>query len=220
MRRAVFLVVVRFWSFPFLGYSQLNVQLLHQLVSQSKSEHERQAEARNNQGMASANEAANKTSMTRLKEKYRDIQSRFKTLGLAISAAQIGIDAYPIVSDIISQQQLIFDICSDQPMFIPLAIATEADIGERAYRLLNYLYGLALVAGDLNQMKPSDRKMLFSFVLSELRSIAGASRGLASTLSYATRKKAADAMNPFSGFINQDKAIIEGIISRSKLLFP
>lgn len=207
-------------GFSFSGSCQLNVQLLHQLVAQSKSEHERQSEARNNQGAASANEAVNKTSMTRLKEKYRDIQSRFKTLGLAISAAQIGIDAYPIVSDIISQQQLIFEICSSEPLFVPLALATEADIGERAYGLLNYLYGLALVAGDLNQMKPSDRKMLFSFVLTELRAIAGASRGLASTLSYATRKKAVDGLNPFSGFINQDKAIIDGIISRSKILFP
>lgn len=202
----------------FPSAAQLNVELLHQLVAESKSEHQRQAEARTNQGLTTTNESVNKTALTRLKEKYRDIQSRFKTLGLAISTAQIGLEAYPIVSDIIVQQGIIFDICSSQPLLLPLAVETEADIGDRAYRLLNYLYGLALVAGDLNQMKSADRKMLFSFVVTELRAISGASRGLASTLSYASRKKAMDSLNPFSGFINQDKAIIDKIMERAKQL--
>lgn len=128
MRRL--LTVAFFWCFPMLGICQLNVQLLHQLVAQSKSEHERQAEARNNQTVTSANEAANKTSMTHLKEKYRDIQSRFKTLGLAISAAQIGIDAYPVVSDIISQQHIIFEICSKEPLFIPWQLPQKLTSGK------------------------------------------------------------------------------------------
>ncbi|QDW27270.1 hypothetical protein FFJ24_021535 [Pedobacter sp. KBS0701] len=216
MRRLCLIIgFVAFWA---SASAQLNVELLHQLVAESKSEHERQAEARNNQTLTTGNEAVNKTSLTRLKEKYRDIQSRFKTLGVAISAAQIGIEAYPLVSDIITQQGIIFDICSSQPLFIPLAIEAEADLGDRAYKLLNYLYGLALVAGDLNQMKPADRKMLFSFVLTELRAIAGASRSLAAALSYATKKKATDALNPFSGFINQDRAIIDKIIDHAKQL--
>ncbi|PWS32665.1 hypothetical protein [Pedobacter paludis] len=215
--KRVLLIFGFLWCYSYAS-AQLNVELLHQLVAESKSEHEKQSDARNNQGLASTNESVNKTSLTRLKEKYRDIQSRFKTLGLAISAAQIGIEAYPIVSDIIAQQAIIFNICSSEPLFLPLAIETEADIGDRAYRLLNYLYGLALVAGDLNQMKPADRKMLFFFVVTELRAIAGASKGLAATLGYASRKKAADALNPFSGFINQDRAIIDRIIERTKQL--
>ncbi|WP_431293357.1 hypothetical protein [Pedobacter sp. P26] len=216
MRHMIFSVVLALCVFS--ASAQLNVELLHQLVAESKSEHGKQSDARDNQGITTTNESINKTSLTRLKEKYRNIQSRFKTLGLAISAAQIGIEAYPIVSDIITQQGIIFDLCSSEPLFIPLAVAAEEDIGDRAYRLLNYLYGLALVAGDLNQMKPADRKMLFSFVVTELRAIAGASRGLAATLGYATKKKTYDALNPFSGFINQDRAIIDRIIERTKQL--
>lgn len=106
MRRLCLIIgFVAFWA---SASAQLNVELLHQLVAESKSEHERQSDARNNQTLTTGNEAVNKTSLTRLKEKYRDIQSRFKTLGLAISAAQIGIEAYPLVSDIITQQGIIF----------------------------------------------------------------------------------------------------------------
>lgn len=216
MKSAVFITAMILISMA--AHAQLNVGLLHQLVGNSKTEHGKQSDARDRQAGSTANEEANKTLMVRLKNKYRDIQSRFKTLGLAIDAAQIGIEAYPLIADITRSQGTIFDLCKDDPVLSVLAIQAELDMGDRAHVLLNFLYGLALSMQDINQMKQSDRKMLFSHVLTELRLIAGASRGLAVTLQYSSRKKVFNQLNPFSEFINTDKKLADDILRKKDIL--
>ncbi|RZJ76784.1 MAG: hypothetical protein EOO45_00990 [Flavobacterium sp.] len=205
-------------SWVFHSQAQLNVELLHQLVGDSKTEHGKQTDARDRQAVSSANEETNKTLMVRLKDKYREIHSRFKTVSLAISAAQIGIEAYPLLNDIATSQGKIYEMCRDDATLMILAIRSEADMGERAYSLLNFLYALSLSTQDINQMKPSDRKLLFSHVLTELKSIAGASRGLATSLQYSSRKKIFDGLNPFSGFINTDRKLVNDILGKSQQL--
>lgn len=210
-----------FFVFVFLSLccsAQLNVTLLHQLVGNSKTEHGKQSDVRDRQLAATANEDVNKTLMVRLKTTYRDIHSRFKTLSLAIDAVQVGIEAYPLINDIAQSQEAIFRFCKDDPVLSILAIQAELDMGERAHALMNFLYGVALSIGDINQMKQSDRKMLFSHILTELRLIAGTSRGLAVTLQYSSRKNALNTVNPFSDFINTDKALIESILRRKDIL--
>ncbi|GAA4196265.1 hypothetical protein GCM10022289_01710 [Pedobacter jeongneungensis] len=216
MKRAVFVTVLLLFSGH--SYAQLNVALLHQLVGDSKTEHGKQSDARDRQAESTTNEEANKTLMIRLKDKYRDVQSRFKTLGLAIDAAQISLEAYPLINDIAKSQETIYSLCKQDPMLSVLAIQAEIDMGDRAYALLNFLYGISLSMEDINQMKQSDRKMLFSHVLTELRLIAGASRGLAVTLQYSSRKKVLKGLNPFSGFINSDKKLIDDILRKKDIL--
>lgn len=200
------------------GSAQINVQLLHQLVAESKSEHSKQEEAKNKQAITSANEEVNRSEMSKLKTKYRELQSRFQTLGLAIDATQIGLQAAPVITEIIQQQSLIFQQAGNDPLLILLAYNAEMDMADQAYLLSNYLYGLAISFGDLNQMKSSDRKILFGHVLTELRRIAGASRGLAATMYYASRKKALQSINPFADFINEDKRLVDDILRKVELL--
>lgn len=197
------------------AFCQLNVELIHQLVSESKSEHSRQEEAKNKQAVTSANEEVNRGQMTKLKTKYRELQSRFHTVGLAIDAAQIGLEASPVVSEIIRQQALIYQLASDNPVLIALAIDAEHDMVDRARMLANYIAGLALSIGDLNQMKASDRKILFSHALTELRLIEGASKGLAVAMIQAGRKR---SLNPFADFINEDKRMVDDILRNTKIL--
>ncbi|QPH40532.1 hypothetical protein [Pedobacter endophyticus] len=216
MKRLIVVAVLLLFSAQ--SYAQLNVGLLHQLVGDSKTEHGKQSDARDRQAESTITEEANKTLMIRLKDKYRDFQSRFRTLGLAIDAAQIGLEAYPLISDIAKSQGIIYDLCMDDPALSILAIQAEMDMGNRAYALLNFLYGLTLSMQDINQMKQSDRKMLFSHVLTELRLISGASRGLAVSLQYSSRKKVLKGLNPFSGFINTDKKLVDEVLGRLKSL--
>jgi hypothetical protein len=197
------------------AFCQLNVQLIHQLVSESKSEHSRQDEAKNKQGVTSANEEVNKTQMSKLKTKYRELQKRFHTVVLAIDAAQIGLEASPVVSEIIRQQAIIYQFASDNPVLIALAFQTEKDLAGRARMLANYIAGLALSIGDINQMKASDRKILFSHALTELRLIEGASKGLADSMLQATYKH---SLNPFADFVNQDKRLVDDIIRNAAIL--
>lgn len=215
MRTIILLGLLVLTTVPFV-HAQLNVELLHQLVQHSKDENQRQNTARNRQALTSANEEVNRSKMSDLKEKYRRLQSRFHTLGLAIDATQIGLQAAPIISDIVRQQEAIIRLAGNDPLLIALAYRTEADLAERAYRLSQYLYALAISIGDFNQMKSSDRKLLFGHVLTELRRIAGTSRGLAANMYYTSRKRVLESMNPFSEFVNRDRQLVENILSKLK----
>jgi len=194
---------------------QVNVQLLHQLVAENKSEHERQAIARDRQSVTTANEVVNRTQMEKLKVRYRELKNRFHTVGLAIDAAQISIEASPIVSEILRQHEIVYRLAADNPLLITLALQTEIDLAERASMLARYIAGIALSIGDVNQMKASDRKLLFGHALTELRRIEGASRGLARALSQTGRKKAS---NPFANYIDQDRRMVEEIIRNVNIL--
>nr|WP_121270942.1 hypothetical protein [Pedobacter schmidteae] len=212
------LVLMLLLSMHEMVVAQTNVALLHQLVDQSKSENSRQKEARDKQAQASANEEINRGQMAKLKSKYRELQSRFRILGLAIDAAQIGIQAAPILNEIVAQQKLIFELAAEDPLLIPFAYDVEIDLIGQAHLLINYLYGLAISIGDLNQMKASDRKMLFGHIVVELRRIAGTSRGLVQSLLATSNKKAMDKVNPFAGFIQEDKRLVDEIMRRANIL--
>lgn len=196
-------------------FAQINVQLLHQLVNESKEEHSRQEGAKNKQTVTTANEEVNKSQMAKLKDRYRQLKSRFHTLGVIVDAAQIGIQAGPILSEIIQQQSIIYNQAARNPVLITLAIDAERDLAQRSKMLINYLFGLVITVGDINQMKASDRKILFNHVLTELRLIAGTSKGLAANMLYANRK---ESTNPFYGFINEDKRLVDDIIRKAAIL--
>jgi hypothetical protein len=192
--------------------AQVNVVLLHQLVGQSESEHARQQDARDKQLLLNSGEQINSKSMERLQSTYGAVTARLKVLNLVISAGQIGLQASPIIDEIVEQQRLIFRQAAKDPLLLTLAYGAEADLADQAYQLSNYLYGLLLSMGDVNQMKASDRRILFAHVLSELRRMAGASQGLAMSMQHAVRLKLNTAINPFSGYVNKDKQLIEIIM--------
>lgn len=198
------------------GNAQLNVELLHQLVQHSKDENSRQKTARTRQAVTSANEEVNRSKMDELNQKYRRLQSRFQTIGLAIDATQSGLQAAPIIREIVEHQSAIVRLAGQDPLLIAMAYKTEADLADRAYRLSQYLYALAISIGDINQMKASDRRLLFAHVLTELRRIAGTSRGLAANMYYSNRKRLLESMNPFGEFVNRDRQLVDNILSKLK----
>lgn len=202
------------------GHAQLNVELLHQLVQHSKDEYSRQQTARNRQALTSANEEVNRSKMDELKRKYRTLQSRFHTIGLAIDATQIGLQAVPIIREIVDHQSTIVRLAGQDPLLVAMAYQTEADLADRAYRLSRYLYALAISFGDINQMKASDRRLLFGHVLTELRRIAGTSRGLAANMYYSGRKRMLESMNPFSEYVNRDRQLVDNILSKLEQIRP
>src|ERR1700744_1619565 len=149
----------------------LDIPNLLQLVDYSKSEHQLQTNARNNQATVTANEAANRTLLEKLKNVYRILQNRYSLLGTAISAADIGLEAEPMVRSIVNSQSQLYSLAQQNPAIIPLALQTEIDFAEKSELLLDYMAGLILSIGDVNQMKSSDRKLLFDYVISELSNI-------------------------------------------------
>ena len=200
--------------------AQLNLELLHQLVEHSKDEYDRQITARNRQAITTANEEVNREETSKLKTRYRELHSRFQVLGTALQGLSMGLESAPIVTEIINQQKRIIGIVSTHPEFMLLAIDAERDMAEKAVQLARYLTGLFISIGDLNQMKATDRRILYGHVLQELRAIVGASRGLAATMYYSTRKKLLDSLNPFSAYINEDKRIVDNILRQLEEFKP
>src|ERR1700761_7838977 len=143
----------------------LDIPGLLQLVSYSKSENSLQNTARNNQATVTANETANKTLLVKMKEMQRTLQNRYSLLGTAIDAANVGLQAEPMVNSIINSQSQLLALAEKNPAIVPLALQTEVDFAEHSELLIDYVAGLILSIGDVNQMKSSDRKLLFDYVI-------------------------------------------------------
>lgn len=196
--------------------AQLNVQLLHQLVEHSKDEHARQLTARNRQATTSALEEVNDRETSRLKSRYRTLQSRFMRLGAGLELLGAGIQSAPLISEIIDQQKKIFSIAGDHPQLAVLALRSEHDISARALQLGRYVTALFINLGELNQMKSSDRRLLYGHAIDELRTLASCLRGLAASMRRSAIKKTGGPHLPFSDLVETDKRIVESILEQIK----
>lgn len=218
---ALAFLIVYLFCFPLGSFAQkkaLNIAGIHQLVGDSKNEYDRQNGARDKQTVATANEQANKTMLARLKQKYRDLQQRYHLLGTAINAAQIGINATPMVTHIVEHQMEIYRIAQTEPLFIGMAYQTEIEFVSKSRSLLNYLIGLCASIGAVNQMKASDRKILFDHILMELGNIQELSAKLASAMHVSRTSGLLRTLNPFQNYIDQDKEIVQDIIRNAGYL--
>lgn len=198
--------------------SHLNIPAIHQLVSQSQTEYERQTDARNKQSLVSANERANLTLLTKMKVKYRELQQRFNTLGTAISAANIGLNAVPMANRIMVNQEQIISIARKNPSLMALGYDAGLTFVSKAKSLVSYVTGLVISYGDINQMKPSDRKILFDFVISELSRLQELSANMRNMMQYADLAEMLRSAHPFRYYVNADLQLAREVIQNAKYL--
>ena len=220
MRKLLILIfpLALYLSPSFGQQSTIDVVGMHQLIDQSKAENKLQVQARNQQAAATANEQANLTLLAKLKNTYRTLQQRYNTLGTAINIANIGIYATPMVEQIISNQAQIVQLTAKNPAIVVLGLRSQIEFVGKAQSLLGYVTGLTLSLGDVNQLKASDRKLLFDYVISELSSIQELSANMLNLLQYNNLAAVIRALDPFQNFISQDKAMIDDILSNAKYL--
>lgn len=218
MKYFLSLLALVFSLSAFSQQSTIDIIAMHQLIDESKSEHTQQVDARNNQATVTASEQANTTLLAKLKNTYRTLQQRYNTLGTAISAAEIGITAEPIVKRIISYQGQIVTLAEKNPAGAALGVATEVEFVEKAEALIGYVTGLTLSIGDINQMKASDRKLLFDYVIKQLSVIQELSGNLVNTLTYSNLNTLLHSINPFQSYIDADQSMAESIIQNAKYL--
>lgn len=196
----------------------LNIPGIHQLVGDSKSENEKQQAARDKQSLNLINEQANRTMLARLKSSYREIQNRFNLIGTVMIAGDIGLKAVPMVDDIAENQQKLYALANQDPALLLLVYHTEIEFLYRSRDMASFLLGLTLSIGTVNQMKISDRKILFDFFLAELSQIRNLSLGLVNILTNGNLKSLLGQLNPFSDYINIDRSLVEDIIRNAKFL--
>jgi hypothetical protein len=198
--------------------STLDIAAMHQLIDESKSENSQQVKAKKQQAANTANEQANLTLLEKMKNMYRTLQQRYNTLGTAINVADVGIYATPMVKQIVNYQSQIIRLAEKNPAVIALGYQTEIEFVEKAQSLLGYVAGLTLSIGDVNQMKASDRKILFDYVISELSRIQELAGNMLSLLQYNNLAAVFKALNPFQNYIDQDKSMVNDILQNAKYL--
>ena len=196
-------------------YAQLNAELLHQLVEHSKDENTRQITARNKQAVTSAQEEVNSRKTANLKAGYTLLESRFKTLDQALQVLSLGLESAPIVRDIARQRQRVVSLATQHPELLIIALPTQKEIGVQASLLTRFLLGLFISAGDLNQMKGSDRRILYTHAVEELRALAANIRTLTKTMEASIYKKDQNSAS-FGEFINVDIPIAEELLQQEK----
>ena len=207
--------------FKLSAYAQqqtIDIVGMHQLIDESKDEHTAQVKARNQQAVNSANEQANRTLLDKMKNLYRTLQQRYNTLGTAITIANIGLEGEPMVKQIVSCQSQILQLAEKNPAIIALGYQTEIEFAEKAESLLGYVTGLTLSLGDINQMKASDRKILFDDVIAQLSRIQEIAGNMLILLQYNNLAAVLKALNPFQNFVDQDKSMINNILQNAKYL--
>ena len=204
-----------------LSYGQqstIDIVGMHQLIDESKSEHQQQVTAKNQQAVNTTNEAANMTLLAKLKNTYRTLQQRYNTLGTAITVADIGLEGEPMVKQIINYQGQIIALAEKNPAIIALGYQTEIEFAEKAESLIGYVAGLTLSIGDVNQMKASDRKILFDYVIAQLSRIQEIAGNMLILMQYNNLAAVLKALNPFQNFVDQDKSMINNILQNAKYL--
>src|SRR5690606_22270026 len=83
----------------------LSILLIHREVEKTVEEDGRQTKIRDEQLQVTAMEKANRAEANKLKTTYSKIVSRLSKLGLAIDAAFLAQEAYPVFNNIIRTQK-------------------------------------------------------------------------------------------------------------------
>ncbi|WP_233268912.1 hypothetical protein [Mucilaginibacter lacusdianchii] len=219
MIRLLFITLLTLWlQHAFAQQKVLDIAAMHQLIGASENEYDLQQQARTKQAGVNVNEQANLTVLARIKKTYRELQQRYSTLGTAINVAQIGLNAGPMVSRIVSYQAQIITLVRRNPALIAIGYESALTFAARAESLLRFVTGLTLSYGDINQMKASDRKILFDYVLSELSTVQELSGNMLNMMQYASLASLLRAANPFQNFIDADKQLAGQILQNAKYL--
>jgi hypothetical protein len=123
-----------------------------------------------------------------------------------------------MVEQIVGYQKQIVSLTEKTPVLVVLGLQTEIEFAGKAKSLAGYVAGLSLSIGDVNQMKASDRKMLFDYVISQLSEIQELSGNLVETLQTSSLNTILRSINPFQDFVDKDKTVAEDIIFNAKYL--
>lgn len=196
--------------------AQLNVELLHQLVEHSKDEYDKQQVTRNSQAITTSLQEVNTAEASNLKKQYKAINERLNIIGTALVAINSSLEAGDIVNNIARQQSRIMDLVIKDPSSLTIAMLAEKEILIKARQLIKYILALMISYQDINQMAQSDRRMLYAHINKELRELLSASYSLANSIATKTQLTRIKNSNPFWGYINTDKRIVESILTQLK----
>lgn len=120
--------------------------------------------------------------------------------------------------DIFSNIQKAISLARDNPLLLLFAESGSREFRARANTLVAEVGSFVLKGGKDNLMDAAERAKLLNHIHVELSIIRGITYGMHRSMFWAQQKGILASLNPYSGFINIDKALAEDIIRNSKLL--
>lgn len=215
MKKILFITAFSILIIPKANANYINYYLLHVGIDNTLTEHKRQVNARNEQSQTTVAENINQSESKKFKEKYVKIKDRLNSLSLVIDAFFLSPSAIPAVKGIYDNQKRILKECGNNPLLIPIAIESEVQFIDNTQMIIRFVTGLVLTYGDVNQMKPSDRKMLLSHAIEEIDALWTLSQSILSAIENAKMAMLIKEAQ-WKVWKNQEKDLINDIIKNAK----
>ncbi|MDR1502000.1 MAG: hypothetical protein LBT43_06050 [Prevotella sp.] len=195
-----------------LDVAGIDLRIVHSI-----NENGRQQTVLNNQTSNTAVEEVNKSQTKKYKEKAKEIQERLNKLSILLDVYKVGQEGVKITNNIKNQQSYIIAEITKSPYLIFLQINQIQEMATQVELLGRYLAGSILTGADIYAMENSDRKVITTFILDELRAIEFTSWQMYATISRVRMNQKLNA-NAFKNWINKDKQVVKEIIENAKKL--
>jgi len=218
MKQATVFIATGFLSIATVRADYISYYLVHTGVENTLKENGRQKNIKNKQATVTGLESANTESTGKWKDRYRRIKGRLNSLGLLLDGFFMTSEAYPTLQRIIRTQGQIYEECRGNTALMRMAAESEVVFVDRAQMLIRFLVGLAMAYGDINQMKPGDRKMLLNHAIDQLNGLDTNASTLLGNIRNYKHSQALKERRGFRDWINRDKQIINEIIKNAKEL--
>lgn len=127
-------------------------------------------------------------------------------------------DLSVIIGDIATYCQQSIALARSEPYLLLFAEEHALEIRNRALRLVSDVSAFILKEGDNVLADYNSRDQLLRHVKYELQIISAMAYGAWKAMFWAKQKGIVYAINPFAGFIQQDKQFVEDIIRNAKFL--
>lgn len=211
---AIFILLLSFKSMA--QTKQFDIPNLEAKVAQSKKLKTKHDDLRDNQIVSTATQTVAENEGKKFKDKVRDIHSRLIKIGGILRDAQKLAQTLKIVDDIIDYQADIVSLVSDDPKLVVFAVNSQSLIVKRATKLSKFIMLIPVQYNDWNVISDTDRKDMLQHIITELRVIRGNAYGLKNQLKYAKSYNYWSQLNPWQGYVNQDKRLVDKILNNTK----
>ena len=138
------------------------------------------------------------------------------TVAAVVRDSKNVLEATTIVNDIIKYQLDAANYAKGNPLLIIFAQKTEAEFKGKALNLVLYISTTALKGGKDMMMDAGQRAELINFIVTELRVIRGLAYTASRQMYWAKMDGIFRSLNPFAGYVNQDKQIADDILRNYK----
>lgn len=195
------------WEKENVSFPMMNQEIRHSL-----QEHDRQTEMRKKQIGNTATENVNRKQWSKFQETNKKIQDRLSIVSLAIQAIPTGIVIVQRTSSIQDNVQKIVYELGDAPYALIFALEDQISFLEDLQMTTQYILGLIISYGTINQMEKAERKILLDFAIEEFKRLDKTSYFLYQKIrdiKRAIRFKT----NTIYYIINRDKQIVQDILN-------